>query len=48
MVLLSIYVAASTVSSAARMAWTGMRPPATSCPPERRSAMATGAAQRFS
>ena len=30
------------------MAWTGMRPLATSWPPERRSATAMGAAQRFS
>ena len=30
------------------MAWIGIRPLATSCPPERRSATANGAAQRFS
>ena len=30
------------------MAWTGMRPLATSWPPDRRTATATGAAQRFS
>ena len=41
-------VAASLASSDARMAWTGMRPLATSWPPDRRSATARGAAQRFS
>ena len=30
------------------MAWTGMRPLATSWPPDLRTATATGAAQRFS
>jgi hypothetical protein len=48
MMLLSYRLLASTASRAAKMACTGMRPLATSCPPERRRAAATGAAQRFS
>jgi hypothetical protein len=46
LVTLLIYWAAA--SSAASTAWTGIRPPATSCPPERRTTLASGAAQRFS
>ena len=38
----------SAASSAASMAWTGIRPLATSWPPLRRTATANGAAQTFS
>ncbi len=40
--------AASSSSRAAMIAWTGIRPLATSWPPERRTAEANGAAQAFS
>src|SRR3954447_6156972 len=41
-------VSTSSASMEAMIAWIGIRPLAISCPPERRSADAKGAAQRFS